>query len=55
MVEKNKRFGSTEDYETCGALRKIPGLVGDARPKFAPGHMSLVEKGVAAAKDKTYR
>lgn len=40
MVEKNKRFGSTEDYETCGALRKIPGLVGDTRPKFAPGLMS---------------
>jgi hypothetical protein len=54
IVQKNKGFSSTENYEICSALRDIPGLVGDARPKFAPGHVTLVKKG-AAAKEKLYR
>ncbi|KAK2791462.1 hypothetical protein FQN53_002571 [Emmonsiellopsis sp. PD_33] len=46
-------FLSTEDYEKCDALLDLPGRVGDARPLFKPGHISLVRDGVAA-RNKLY-
>ncbi|KAF8242890.1 hypothetical protein K440DRAFT_638170 [Wilcoxina mikolae CBS 423.85] len=44
MVEANKEFSSAEDYDTCGAIRNIAGLVGDARLKFTPGHVTLLSQ-----------
>ncbi|KAK2807014.1 hypothetical protein FQN50_005588 [Emmonsiellopsis sp. PD_5] len=47
-------FLSTEDYEKCDALLKLPGRVGDSRPLFKPGHISLVRGDGVAARNKVY-
>ncbi|PGH06625.1 hypothetical protein GX51_02252 [Blastomyces parvus] len=52
-VKGRREFLSTEDYEMCGALRDLPGLIGDSRPLFTPGHVSLVKNSMAAP-DKLY-
>ncbi|PGH04731.1 hypothetical protein AJ79_07010 [Helicocarpus griseus UAMH5409] len=52
-VKDRHEFTSTEDYENCEALKTIPGFIGDARPFFTPGHISLVEK-CRADMDKLY-
>ncbi|KLJ10548.1 hypothetical protein EMPG_14068 [Blastomyces silverae] len=53
QVKGRREFVSTEDYEMCGALRDLPGLIGDSRPLFTPGHVSLVRNSMAA-QDKLY-
>ncbi|KAG5287933.1 hypothetical protein I7I48_09955 [Histoplasma ohiense] len=53
QVKDRPEFLSTEDYETCGALRDLPGFIGDSRPLFTPGHVSLVKNSMAAP-DKLY-
>ncbi|KAK2732327.1 hypothetical protein FQN55_004269 [Onygenales sp. PD_40] len=53
QLKSCRDFWSTEDYEKCDALLDLPGRVGDARPLFKPGHISLVRDGVAA-RNKLY-
>ncbi|EGE83598.1 hypothetical protein, variant 1 [Blastomyces gilchristii SLH14081] len=53
QVKGRREFVSTEDYEMCGALRDLPGFIGDSRPLFTPGHISLVKNSMAAP-DKLY-
>ncbi|KKZ68108.1 hypothetical protein EMCG_06218 [[Emmonsia] crescens] len=53
QVKDQPEFLSTEDYEMCSALKDIPGFIGDSRPSFTPGHVSLV-KSCMAAPDKLY-
>ncbi|RPA86948.1 hypothetical protein BJ508DRAFT_204003 [Ascobolus immersus RN42] len=43
-IRRKKDFSDTRDYETCAALKEIPGLVGDSRPQFKPGKISLIRK-----------
>ncbi|PGH27361.1 hypothetical protein AJ80_00839 [Polytolypa hystricis UAMH7299] len=53
QVRDRPEFLSTEDYEKCDSLRNIPGRIGDARPLFVPGHISLVKNSVAS-REKLY-
>jgi hypothetical protein len=54
-VRDRPEFGVNMGYEECSLLRDIPGLIGDANPNFAPGHITLVEgREKVADKSKMY-
>jgi hypothetical protein len=48
-VMDNPAFGVDEATE-CSELKEIPGLIGDSRPEFEPGHVSLVQMDIAEEK-----
>ncbi|ODH46278.1 hypothetical protein GX48_07620 [Paracoccidioides brasiliensis] len=52
-VKGHAEYYSTEDYEKCGPLMDIPGLIGDSRPMSIYGHISLV-KDSGTSRDKLY-
>ncbi|KAI9767516.1 MAG: hypothetical protein M1839_004476 [Geoglossum umbratile] len=52
-VRDRPEYGMMVSFEECEPLRVLPGLVGDARPRFWPGHIALVRVG-KAAKGKLY-
>jgi hypothetical protein len=52
QVKDNPAFGKA-DAEDCEELEKLPGLVGDSKPYFHPGHITLV-RGEEALKNKLY-
>ncbi|KAH7369687.1 hypothetical protein BKA65DRAFT_3394 [Rhexocercosporidium sp. MPI-PUGE-AT-0058] len=51
-VKDNPAFGRAE-AEECEELKALPGLIGDSRPSFQPGHVSLVASA-EARKGKRY-
>jgi hypothetical protein len=50
---KAKPGVGVKDFKDRDELRKLPGLIGDSRPRFNPGHITLVHAG-EALKTKKY-
>ncbi|KAK2735940.1 hypothetical protein FQN55_001904 [Onygenales sp. PD_40] len=53
-VQEQFDYASTTDFEHFEGLRRLPGLVGDARPDMNVGHISLVPRGNEPRKEKRY-
>ncbi|KAM5443192.1 hypothetical protein MferCBS31731_001509 [Microsporum ferrugineum] len=54
MRDRHRYSGTGGGLNRCDALRSIPGLVGDSRPRDEVGHISLVERGNLADREKPY-
>jgi hypothetical protein len=50
-VKDNPAFG--KDAEECKELKTLPGLIGDSRPYFQPGYVTIVPSA-EARKGKYY-
>jgi hypothetical protein len=52
QVKKEPHTG-VKDFKDHDELRKLPGLIGDSKPRFTPGHITLVQEA-EALKTKKY-
>jgi len=50
-VKDNPGFG-VQDFKECDELKRLPGLIGDSRPRFHPGHITLVQTNKALKRKK---